>query len=158
MIKAILSAQAHITKFHQNYSFSCNLGIVLSEKKNVTLKNPEKRSGSEGRNKSFRYVHCYFQCGVKCVSDLLVLFHMVKEWMREVNATVNILGSLKNLWQIYSFIYFYLVLISTRNLLSIFIVLFINISTKDYIFPSECCVSYIVQPMIGSIFTIAVFF
>ena len=78
------------------------------------------------------------------MSDLLVLFHMVKEWMREVNATVNILGSLKNLWQIYSFIYFYLVLISTRNLLSIFIVLFINISTKDYIFPSECCVSYIV--------------
>ena len=96
----------------------------MSEK-NVRLKNPEKRSSSEGRNKSFRYVHCYFQCGVKCVSDLLMLFHLVKEeWMREGNATVNILGSLKNLWQIYSFIYFYLVLISTRNLLSIFVVFF----------------------------------
>lgn len=105
----------------------------------------------------FTAISSVVSSGVRCVSDSLVLFHMVKEeWMREGNATVTILGSLKNLWQIYFFIYFYLVLISTRTLLSI-IVLFINISTKDYIFPSECCVSYIVQPMIGSIFTIVVF-
>lgn len=88
----------------------------------------------------FTAISSVVSSGVRCVSDSLVLFHMVKEeWMREGNATVTILGSLKNLWQIY----FYLVLISTRTLLSI-IVLFINISTKDYIFPSECCVSYIV--------------